>query len=284
MNTEKKKGGIGRIVLRVFLVLLLLLAVGAGVLYVRFRKAYKEYTEEATQSMNTIVGKQSPDFSVPLTDGTTVTLSDLLADHEVVVLNVFATWCGPCEREFPEMEKVYEEYGDKAAFLAVSTDPLDTLEDIAAYKESHGLTFPMGYTADGLDFFVTTSYPTTFVIDRNGVVGFCQMGYFANGDLIEQVVTPFMGDDYEQTKVALYSLIVLTKEGTLVPGAELALQSDSVEEVLTTNENGEAFYITQNPEAIDITVLSLPGNYKAEEGTVATTSGTISTWTPIYVE
>lgn len=173
---------------------------------------------------------------------------------------------------------------DKAAFLAVSTDPLDTLEDIAAYKESHGLTFPMGYTADGLDFFVTTSYPTTFVIDRNGVVGFCQMGYFANGDLIEQVVTPFMGDDYEQTKVALYSLIVLTKEGTLVPGAELALQSDSVEEVLTTNENGEAFYITQNPEAIDITVLSLPGNYKAEEGTVATTSGTISTWTPIYVE
>ena len=113
---------------------------------------------------------------------------------------------------------------------------------------------------------MTLPYPTTFVdSDRNGVVGFCQMGYFAGSDLIEQVITPFMGDDYEQTKVALYSLIVLTKEGELVPGAELRLPvRHSVEEVTTTNENGEAFHITPVRKQ-STSVLSLPGNYKAEE-------------------
>ena len=246
-----------------------------------------------TQSLNTIVGKESPDFSVPLTDGTTVTLSDLLKDHDVVVLNLFATWCGPCEREFPEMQKVYEKYGDKAAFISVSTSELDSMEDISKYKESHGITFPMGFTTDGLEFFIAPSYPTTYVIDRNRVIGFCQTGYFANGDLIEEVITPFMGENYEPTQEALYSFIVLqealysfivlTKDGEFIPGAELILKSDNVAEVLTTDQEGTAFYFTQNPEAIEVTVNSLPGNYTAEEGVVATT-GTISTWFPIYVK
>ena len=190
-----------------------------------------------TQSLNTIVGKESPDFSVPLTDGTTVTLSDLLKDHDVVVLNLFATWCGPCEREFPEMQKVYEKYGDKAAFISVSTSELDSMEDISKYKESHGITFPMGFTTDGLAFFIAPSYPTTYVIDRNRVIGFCQTGYFANGDLIEEVITPFMGENYEPTQEALYSFIVLTKDGDFIPGAELILKSDNVAEVLTTESS-----------------------------------------------
>ena len=139
------------------------------------------------------------------------------------------------------------------------------MEDIGKYKESHGITFPMGFTTDGLEFFIATSYPTTYVIDRNGVIGFCQTGYFANGGLIEQVITPFMGENYEPAKEALYSFIVLTKEGELIPGAELLLKSDHIEEVLTTDQKGTAFYFTQNPEAIEVTVNSLPGNYTAED-------------------
>ena len=283
MKLVKDTPGAGKVVLTIALILLLILAIGVGILVVRFRKFYDEYSEEMTQSLNTIVGKESPDFSVPLTDGTTVTLSDLLKDHDVVVFNLFATWCGPCEREFPEMQKVYEKYGDKAAFISVSTSELDSMEDISKYQESHGITFPMGFTTDGLEFFIATSYPTTYVIDRNGVIGFCQTGYFANGDLIEEVITPFMGENYEPAKEALYSFIVLTKEGELIPGAELLLKSDHIEEVLTTDQKGTAFYFTQNPEAIEVTVNSLPGNYTAEEG-VAATTGTISAWFPIYVK
>lgn len=52
-------------------------------------------------------GKTMPDFTVTLSDNTSVSLSELLAENDLVVLNVFATWCGPCEIEFPDMEKVY---------------------------------------------------------------------------------------------------------------------------------------------------------------------------------
>ena len=92
-----------------------------------------------------------------------------------------------------------------------------------------------------------------------------------------------MGENYEPAKEALYSFIVLTKEGELIPGAELLLKSDHIEEVLTTDQKGTAFYFTQNPETIEVTVNSLPGNYTAEEG-VAATTGTISAWFPIYVK
>ncbi len=53
-------------------------------------------------------GQAMPDFTVSLTDGTTAALSEILKEKELVVLNIFASWCGPCEKEFPEMEKVYQ--------------------------------------------------------------------------------------------------------------------------------------------------------------------------------
>ena len=48
-------------------------------------------------------GDPMPDFTVELCDGSSATLSELLKDHDLVVLNVFATWCGPCKVEFPEI-------------------------------------------------------------------------------------------------------------------------------------------------------------------------------------
>ena len=51
-------------------------------------------------------GEIIPDFTVSLTDGTTATLSDILKEKDLVVLNIFASWCGPCEKEFPDMENV----------------------------------------------------------------------------------------------------------------------------------------------------------------------------------
>ena len=53
-------------------------------------------------------GQNMPAFTVDLTDGTTATLSELLKEKDLVVLNIFASWCKPCEREFPEMEEVYQ--------------------------------------------------------------------------------------------------------------------------------------------------------------------------------
>ena len=94
-------------------------------------------------------GQTMPDFTASLTDGTTVTLSELLAEKDLVVLNLFASRCGPCEREFPEMDAVRLE-NPRMEIVAVSFEPTDTMEIIADYKESHGLSFPMGLKGGAL--------------------------------------------------------------------------------------------------------------------------------------
>ena len=147
-------------------------------------------------------GKPMPDFTVSLTDGTTATLSELLKENELVVLNVFASYCGPCEREFPEMEAVYQANRDHMVILSVSGYPDDTVEIISAYKESHALSFPMGLAGHALDFLTVPGFPTTIFIDRAGNVGFIKVGAFASREEFEQKVNAFLSADYNGKPLA----------------------------------------------------------------------------------
>ena len=142
-------------------------------------------------------GDAMPDFTVTLCDGSSATLSELLKAHDLVVLNVFATWCGPCKVEFPEMERVYQANRDRMVILSVSGDPNDTAEMIATYKEENGLSFPMGMAGDALDFLDVTAFPTTVFIDRDGKVGFYKVGSFVQEGDFEAKVNTFLSPDYD---------------------------------------------------------------------------------------
>ena len=141
-------------------------------------------------------GQQMPDFSVPLTDGSTAALSEILKEKDLVVLNIFASWCGPCEIEFPEMERVYQINKDRMEIISVSGDPNDTMDIISEYKESHGLSFPMGLAEDQLGFINILGFPTTVMIDRNGMVGFVKLGAFVQENEFEERVNGFLSPDY----------------------------------------------------------------------------------------
>ena len=69
-------------------------------------------------------GQNMPAFTVDLTDGTTATLSELLKEKDLVVLNIFASWCKPCEREFPEMEEVYQANSDRMVIVPCIPEPV----------------------------------------------------------------------------------------------------------------------------------------------------------------
>ncbi len=112
-------------------------------------------------------GETMPGFTATLTDGTAVTLSELLKEKDLVVLNLFASFCKPCEKEFPEMEKIYQANRDRMEIVALSAYSEDTMEVIADYKESHALSFPMGLTGEDLSFLEISGYPTTIMIDHN---------------------------------------------------------------------------------------------------------------------
>ena len=141
-------------------------------------------------------GQQMPDFTVSLTDGSTATLSELLKEKDLVVLNIFASFCKPCEHEFPDMEKVYQANKDRMELISVSGYDPDTMDVIAAYKESHGLSFPMGLTGEGLSFLTASNFPTTIMIDRNGMVGLVKVGAFLEEGEFEGKVNNFLSADY----------------------------------------------------------------------------------------
>lgn len=119
-------------------------------------------------------GDTAPDFSAYLADGTTFTLSE--QQGKVVLLNFWATWCGPCVREMPAFEQLTEEYGEDVAILAVNA--METADVVDAFLEETGYTFPVAYDADGV---IAVKYPTqgipyTLVIDSEGIIRNIYMG------------------------------------------------------------------------------------------------------------
>ncbi|MBR2663190.1 MAG: TlpA family protein disulfide reductase, partial [Clostridia bacterium] len=128
--------------------------------------AVSAYAEDGSS----LLGKPFQDFTVTDIDGNTFILSEALKDHEAVLINFWASWCGPCRAEFPAINKVYEEYKDKVAFIALSAEPCDTNEVISSFRAENGLTLPMGRDEDCklYDTANTSSIPVTVIVDRFG--------------------------------------------------------------------------------------------------------------------
>ena len=274
MEQEKKKGGAGRVVL---IILGVLAALGvAG--YLGLRALVQDQMKKVNDiNLSVSKGQEAPDFVLPLTDGSEAKLSELLKDKEVVVLNIFASWCGPCEKEFPDMEKTYQKYKDKMEIVAVSGDlVLDEMEDMVKYKEEHNLSFPIGMKNESIDSLKIGGFPTTYIIDRNGRIVFSQSSAFLHEGDFEKVVTSLMGDDYEGKQVALYNFYVTNKDKDRVSGIEIRLYNDTVDETITTGEDGIASYFTQDAQDLKIEILNLPDGYtsNADSITLGIESGT----------
>ena len=126
-----------------------------------------------------ITGSDAPSFEATTLDGRDVTLADY--SGKVLLLNVWATWCPPCEAEMPSMQRLYEELDDPDfEILAVSIDAprgqQDALGraggDLSAFAEKHSLTFPILHDPDGSiqRVYQTTGVPESFIVGRDGVI------------------------------------------------------------------------------------------------------------------
>ena len=116
------------------------------------------------------LGDTMEDFTAQLCDGTQVSLSGLLSEKKAVFLNFWASWCGPCEMEFPYMQQAYDQMSQDIAVVALSIEPTDTCEVIQQFKEDNGLTtLPMGQDPGIADRFGVAAIPTSVMVDRNGL-------------------------------------------------------------------------------------------------------------------
>ena len=136
-----------------------------------------------------------PDFTVYDLEGNEVHLSDFLG--KPVVLNFWASWCGPCKSEMPDFNEKYQELGENVQFLMINlTDgSYETLESAASFVESQGYTFPVFYdtASNAANTYGISSIPTTFFIDAKGC-GIAQATRAINGETlqigIDMIYTP----------------------------------------------------------------------------------------------
>jgi thiol-disulfide isomerase/thioredoxin len=114
------------------------------------------------------VGQLAPDFTLQTLTGSDSSLVDFRG--EVVLVNMWATWCGPCHREAPAMQGFYEDYDGAFEILAVNVG--ETNLDAGRFVRDYGLTFPvvMDFNIVVAELYELNAYPTTNVIGRDGVI------------------------------------------------------------------------------------------------------------------
>ena len=131
------------------------------------------------------VGRVAPDFTLQALDGSTFRLSEQRG--KPVVLNFWATWCGPCQNELPAIQKAAEHFGDDVVFAGV--DQGEKPEVVQSFVDKLGLTFTIPMDTDGTIGYNygVQGLPTTFFIDRNGVVQSLWMGEMNSVTLAENI-------------------------------------------------------------------------------------------------
>lgn len=165
-----------------------------GDLVIDFRtqaQAHPQDTETAELlglNVGTTVGDLAPDFTGTTVDGETVTLSDLKG--KVVLVNMFASWCGPCRVEAPHLAEVYNSI-DKDKFEFVGLNLQETPGAVEGFQDEFFIEFPLVLNEGGdlTNIYSPIGLPTSWFIDQDGVVRFV-----FSGPMIQESLQAILAD------------------------------------------------------------------------------------------
>ncbi|MBQ7761529.1 MAG: redoxin domain-containing protein [Clostridia bacterium] len=178
---------------------------------------------ESHENVRYQLGDIMHDFTVTDQNGNTLTLSQILEDKEMVMLNFWYTTCSFCVKEFPDMNKVYDQHSQKAGFIGLNSvnNQVSINNFIANFDTVYNkynnteaspidvpdLTLPLAIDNQGIEnAFGFSSNPATVVIDRYGVISFIHEGALSESQL-ESLFAFFTSEDYTHTELSGVSQI-----------------------------------------------------------------------------
>ena len=164
---------------KVWILILLLVVLMAGATFAYNTLADKVELDNLATEETVPEGTQAaanenlaPDFTVYDLEGNAHKLSDFRG--KPVIVNFWASWCGPCKIEMPDFQAKYEEYGEKIQFLMVNlTDGRqETVESARSYIDGVGYTFPVYFDTElsAAIAYGVSAIPATYFIDEHGVL------------------------------------------------------------------------------------------------------------------
>jgi cytochrome c biogenesis protein CcmG, thiol:disulfide interchange protein DsbE len=130
------------------------------------------------------VGELAPDFRLNNLEGEPVLLSELRG--KIVLLNFWASWCGPCRAEMPSLQQVSTEWQDKG-LLIVGINIGENADTVEGFLKNNGLTFSvlLDSASSVADTYAVRYIPTTFILDKSGVIQMFKVGPFLDKAEIE---------------------------------------------------------------------------------------------------
>jgi peroxiredoxin len=125
---------------------------------------------------NNTVGKRAAEFKLPAVNGEEISLQSFRG--KVVLLNFWATWCGPCREELPELARMQEKFRPRGlVVVAVTVD--NELENVRGFLKKHEVKLQALWDRRKkvADAYAVEKMPSSYLLDRNGVIRFVHRGY-----------------------------------------------------------------------------------------------------------
>ncbi len=155
--------------------------------------------EKQAEVMGPVRRSMAPDFTCYDDAGNAVSLSDMRG--KPVVVNFFASWCGPCKMEMPYFDECYAKYGDRVTFMMVNLCAFgnDTKENGKQMVESGGWTFPVYFDTDGeaATTYAIRAMPTTIFVSAEGELKGRHTGMM-DRETLEKTVQAMIGEDLSE--------------------------------------------------------------------------------------
>lgn len=157
--------------------IILFAALAVFTLYITWRAKSLEQSMSKRDEVSAIIAKPAPAFSLAALDGKTVSLADYIGKK--VVISYWASWCGPCKVEMPELREFYKRYHKTDSdfeILAISID--ENRSDAEKYAAAEKLPFPvlLDPQSKTADAYSVEGIPTVFVIGKDGKVEYAHTG------------------------------------------------------------------------------------------------------------